>query len=279
MRYSVSLYKALEAETGQATGWINKGSLSIATRPDRLIHIRRQEALAHTFGLPAQSISPAEAKERWPLMNASDVLGAVWSPEDGRVNPSDLCAALVKGARARGARIFEDTAVTGIVTEWGRIRGIETGRESVRCDAIAVCTGLWSRGVAAMAGVAAPVWPCEHFYLLTKPVPGAERPMASLSDHDSHLYIRDESQGCWSAASSLGRADRSCPARPGLRVPAPARGLGSLRSDDGARVAPAAGAPDRRSADAVERPESFTPDGSFILGEGRRRADCSSVAG
>lgn len=268
VRYSVSLYTALEAETGQATGWINKGSLSIATSPDRLIHIRRQEALAHTFGLPAQSISPGEAKERWPLMNASDVLGAVWSPEDGRVNPSDLCAALVKGARARGARIFEDTPVTGIVTEGGRIRGIETARGSVRCDAIAVCTGLWSRRVAAMAGAAAPVWPCEHFYLLTKPVAGAERPMASLSDHDSHLYIRDESQGLLVGCFE-----------PWARPIDPAR----LGEDFAFQLLPEDWdhfeammprvlhrLPALETAEVrmlLNGPESFTPDGSFILGE------------
>lgn len=75
IRYSISLYSALEEETGQATGWINRGSLSIATTPDRMIHVRRQEALAHSFGLTATAISAGEAKERWPLMNADDVLG------------------------------------------------------------------------------------------------------------------------------------------------------------------------------------------------------------
>ena len=106
IKYSISLYAELEAETGQATGWINKGSLSIATCEDRLIHIKRQEALAQSFGLRATSVSAGEAKEIWPLMNAEDVLGAVWSPDDGRVSPSDLCAALAKGAKSRGARIF-----------------------------------------------------------------------------------------------------------------------------------------------------------------------------
>ena len=107
IKYSVSLYARLEEETGQATGWINKGSLSIATNPERLTHIRRQESLAHLFGVDARYVSRGEAKERWPLMNDKDVIGAVWSPDDGRVSPSDLCAALVKGARARGVRIFE----------------------------------------------------------------------------------------------------------------------------------------------------------------------------
>ena len=268
VKYSVSLYTALEAETGQATGWINKGSLSIATSPDRLIHIRRQEALAQVFGLQAQSISAGEAKERWPLMNASDVIGAVWSPDDGRVNPSDLCAALVKGARLRGARIFEDTAVTGVVTKRGRVVGVQTARGSVRCDAIAVCTGLWSRRVAAMAGAAVPVWPCEHFYLLTKPVPGAERPLPTLSDHDSHFYIRDESQGLLVGCFE-----------PGAKPIDPAR-LGEdfafqLLPEDWDHFEPMMRnalhrLPVLETAEVrmlLNGPESFTPDGSFLLGE------------
>ena len=85
-------------------------------------------------------------------MNADDVLGAVWSPEDGRVSPSDVCAALGKAARGLGAQFFENTGVTGIVTENGRVRGVETGQGVVRCDAIALCAGLWSREVGAMAG-------------------------------------------------------------------------------------------------------------------------------
>ena len=90
IQYSVDLYAQLEEETGQNVGWIQKGSLSIATNPDRLTHIRRQEALAHAYGIDARSISAGEAKERWPLMNAEDVLGAVWSSDDGRVSSTSL---------------------------------------------------------------------------------------------------------------------------------------------------------------------------------------------
>ena len=134
IQHSISLYAGLEAETGQATGWINKGSLSIATNPERLVHIRRQEALAHSFGLEAAFLSGEEAGAIWPLMNSADVLGAVWAPADGRVNPSDLCAALAKGARTGGARIFEDTPVTGIELKSGRVVAVVTEKGTIRCD-------------------------------------------------------------------------------------------------------------------------------------------------
>ena len=268
IRYSVSLYAKLEDETGQATGWINKGSLSIATSEDRLAHIRRQEALAHLFGVRARSVSVEEAKERWPLMNTDDVIGAVWSPDDGRVSPSDLCAALVKGARARGARVFEETPVTGISTRSGRVAAVETDRGTIRCDAIAVCTGLWTRKVAAMAGVEVPVWPCEHYYLLTEPIEGIVGNIPSLSDHDGHLYIRDDSGGLLIGCFE-----------PGARPVDPDR-LGEdfafqLLPEDWDHFEPMMHnalhrLPALETAGVkmlLNGPESFTPDGSFVLGE------------
>ncbi len=195
IRYSIDLYANLEVETGQHTGWINKGSISIASSEDRLMHIKRQVALAQIFGVRAESIAVEEAKERWPHMNSSDIIGAVWSPDDGRVSPSDLCASLVKASQSRGVGIYEKTTVLGIETKSNKIRSVETNRGTVRCDAIALCTGLWSRAVGRLADVNVPVWPCEHFYLLTKPIPGITGNLPTLSDHDNHLYIRDDSGG------------------------------------------------------------------------------------
>lgn len=268
IRYSISLYSTLEQETGQATGWINQGSLSIATNPERLAFIRRQEALAQLYGVRAESISVHEAGERWPLMNRDDIIGAVWSPDDGRVGPSDLCAALARGARARGARIFEHTAVTGIHTRNNRVVGVQTSGGEIRCDAIALCTGLWSRETASMAGVDAPVWPCEHFYLLTNPVEGISGNLPTLSDHDSHLYIRDDSGGLLVGCfEPMGKAIDP-------------RSLGhefafQLLPEDWEHFEPMLHNALHRLpclADADLRmllngPESFTPDGSFLLGE------------
>ena len=268
IRYSIDLYSKLERETGQATGWIQKGSLSIATNPDRLTHVCRQEALARLFGVEATSISADEARERWPLMNIDDVLGAVWSPADGRVSPSDLCAALAKGARGRGARIFENTGVTGILTRCGKVTGVETSKGTIRCDAIALCTGLWSRKAAAMAGVEIPVWPCEHFYLLTKPIDGIVGNIPTLSDHDGHLYIRDDSGGllvgCFEPVGkaidpeSLGEQfsfqlldedwDHFEPMMMNALHRLPVLEQAEIRM-------------------LLNGPESFTPDGAFLLGE------------
>lgn len=268
IRYSISLYSELESETGQVTGWINKGSLSIATNEDRMIHIKRQEALAKLFGVEAQSVSAGEAKELWPLMNADDVIGAVWSPGDGRVSPSDLCAALTKGARSRGAKIFEETGVTGILTDCGRVVGLETSRGTIKCDAVALCTGLWSREAAGFAGADVPVWPCEHFYLLTKPVEGITGKMPTLSDHDSHLYIRDDSGGllvgCFEPIGKPISPDTIGHDFAFQLLPEDWDHFEPMMMDALHRL------PVLETAEVkmlLNGPESFTPDGSFLLGE------------
>jgi 4-methylaminobutanoate oxidase (formaldehyde-forming) len=268
IRYSISLYSSLEEETGQATGWINKGSLSIACNPDRLEFIRRQEALAKLYGVEATSISVGEARERWPMMNADDVIGAVWSQQDGRVGPSDLCAALIKGAKSRGARIFEHTGVTGIKTRANRIVGIETTAGKIDCDAIALCSGLWSRENAAMAGVEAPVWPCEHFYLLTNPIDGISGNLPTLSDHDSHLYIRDDSGGllvgCFEPVGKAIDPEQIGHDFSFQLLPEDWDHFEPMLENALHRL-PCLADADLRML--LNGPESFTPDGSFMLGE------------
>lgn len=268
IQYSVELYAQLERETGQSVGWIQQGSLSLATTPDRLTHIERQASLARLFGVRAETITTDEALERWPLMRADDVLGAVWSPDDGRVSPSDVCAALIKAARALGARVHEHTAVTGVHTAGSRIRGIETDRGTLRCDAVALCAGLWSREIARMAGSCAPLLACEHFYLLTKPVAGIAGNLPTLSDHDNHLYIRDDSGGLLVGCFEP-HAKPIDPARLGRDF------AFQLMEEDWEHFEP-------MMVNALNRlpplehtevkmllngPESFTPDGTFMLGE------------
>lgn len=268
IQYSVELYSQLQEETGQNVGWIQKGSLSIATNPDRMIHVKRQEALAHAYGIDATSISPGEAKERWPLMNADDVLGAVWSPADGRVSPSDVCAALIKAAKGAGAKLFEGTGVTGILTENGKVTGVETTHGTVMCDAIALCTGLWSREVGAMAGAEVPALACEHFYLLTKPIDGITGNTPTLSDHDNHLYIRDDSGGLLVGCfEPMGK-----PIKPGVLN---ADFEFGLLPEDWDHFEPMMmnalhRLPTLETAEVkmlLNGPESFTPDGTFMLGE------------
>ena len=268
IRYSIDLYSTLEEETGQNVGWINKGSISIATNQDRLIHIKRQEQLAKIFGVRSSEITPDEVKEMWPILNVSDVIGAVWSPDDGRVSPSDLCSALVKGAKSKGAKVYEDTRVTGITTKGSKISSVITSRGDIKCDAIALCTGLWSKEVAGFCNTNVPVWPCEHFYILTKPIEGISGNLPTLSDHDGHLYIRDDSGGllvgCFEpkgksiSPSKIGNnfAFQLLPEDWDHFEPMMINALHRLPALEKAEIKM-----------LLNGPESFTPDGTFLLGE------------
>ncbi|WP_170328458.1 GcvT family protein [Ruegeria arenilitoris] len=200
INYSIDLYGELERETGQATGWTQTGSLTLATNADRLTNIKRQVSLGRAFGLEAEVVDANRAKELWPLIETDDVIGAVWSPADGRVNPSDVALALSKGARARGVQIFEDTAVTGLQKKAGRISGVEVGDHVIAADEVVIACGLWSREVAAMAGAHMPLYACEHFYILTKPLAevqalGKGAHLPTLNDQDAFLYARDDVEG------------------------------------------------------------------------------------
>ncbi|MCT4554580.1 MAG: FAD-dependent oxidoreductase [Pelagimonas sp.] len=200
INYSIDLYGELERETGQATGWVQTGSLTLATNPDRLTNIKRQVSLGRAFGLEAEVVDAARAKELWPLIKVDDVIGAVWSPSDGRVNPSDVALALSKGGRARGVRFFEDTRVSGLQKKGGRISGVEVGDHVIEAEEVVIACGLWSREIAAMAGAHMPLYACEHFYILTKPLPevqalGKGAHLPTLNDQDAFLYARDDVEG------------------------------------------------------------------------------------
>ena len=107
---SVELYKTLEAETGQATGWKMNGGLRLACNEERWTEVKRQATTAKSFGLEMHLLTPKEAQHLWPLMEIDDVVGAAFLPTDGQANPSDITMALARGARMHGATICEDTS-------------------------------------------------------------------------------------------------------------------------------------------------------------------------
>ena len=268
IQYSAQLYQSLEHETGLSTGWVQTGSLSIASNAARLEHIKRQASLARLFGVNATLLESKEAGRIWPLMRTDDIVGAVFSPQDGRVNPSDLCASLIRGASRRGAKVVEHCPVTGIHVENGRVAAVQTKNGKIECRKIIVCAGLWSRQVAAMAGAIAPLYACEHYYLLTQPLAGINGHLPTLGDHDRHLYIRDDVGGLL-----VGSFEPN--AKPIALDKLPNNFSFDLLGEDWDHFEPMLENAIHRIpalAEAESRmllngPESFTPDGGFLLGE------------
>ncbi len=191
-KYSQDLYRRLEAETGQATGLIDCGSIQLAMTEDKAEEMRRGMHMAHSFGVEAHEIAPADVRGHWPLARVDDLTAAFYFPNDARVNPTDVTQALAKGARMGGAQIFERTPVTGILRERGRAVGVRTADGEVRAEYVVNCAGMWARAVGRMAGVNVPLQAAEHYYLISEPVTGVHSLLPILRDPGNCAYIREE---------------------------------------------------------------------------------------
>ena len=190
--YTAELYLGLEAETGQATGYKQNGSLSIATHAGRLEDMKRRADMAKVFGLQVDVIGPGECKDIYPLIKVDDVLGGIFLPSDGQANPTDITMALAKGARAGGAQIFEDTKVSAINHSDGRVTGVETESGTIDASFVVLAAGMWSRDIAATVGVAVPLHACEHFYIVTEPFDGVTPDLPVLRDYDAQAYYKED---------------------------------------------------------------------------------------
>ncbi len=193
--YTRELYKQLENETGVSTGFKPVGYIEIASSASRLEALRRNANFARGYGINVEEISPKEFKELWPLADARDVLAGFYTPEDGRANPVDATLSLAKGARNQGARIYEETEVTGIKKKNGRVTGVVTNRGEIEAEFVVNCCGMWARKVGQLAGVDVPLHAAEHYYLITEPMEGVSEDLPILEDVDRYAYYREEVGG------------------------------------------------------------------------------------
>ncbi len=194
-KYSNKLYRSLQEETGQATGYRVCGHLNMATSAERHEELKRVVSIIRSSDTEVELIGPAETKSMWPLLNVDDVRSLIWMPAGARVDPTDTCQALAKGAKSRGARIHENTSVEEILVKDGRIHGVRTTKGTIKCSVVVNCAGLWGRELAATASAIAPMFACEHFYLLTDRMEGVSPNLPMLRDADSHLYVREDVGG------------------------------------------------------------------------------------
>jgi 4-methylaminobutanoate oxidase (formaldehyde-forming) len=274
VQYSTDLYARLAGETGLGTGFDRCGGVIVARTPERMVQLRRTSATAEAFGLKCEIISARRAGELFPVMDTAGLAGALWLPDDGRANPTDLTYALAKGARAGGATIAERTRVTGILTAERppgsrSVTGVRTAAGDVAAEVVVNCAGQWAKQVAAWCGVTVPLHSCEHFYVVTDRIEGLRRDVPILRDPDGYTYFKEEVGGLVVGAFEPD-------ARPWLGPDElPQAFEFQLLAEDWDHFAP-------RMEQAVLRipalahtgikkfyngPESFTPDNQFILGE------------
>jgi len=189
-RYTSELYRGLEAETGQATGYRQCGSISIAATAERFEELKRSASMAKVFGLEVNVLSVPEIAERYPLIRTDDLFGGIHIPSDGYANAVDITQALAKGAKSRGARIFTDTKVEAILRAGDQVRGVRTAEGEIRAKYVVICGGMWSRDLAASVGVNLPLHACEHYYVLFESVEGLNPELPVLRDYDACTYYK-----------------------------------------------------------------------------------------
>ena len=267
-QYTTNLYASLEQETGQATGFRQTGSIAIATNLARLEELKRGASMAKCFGLEVQTLGASDIASMWPGVNVSDVVGGVFLPKDGRTNPIDTTQALAKGAKSRGARIFENCAAEEILIENGKAVGVRTEFGTIRADMVVNCAGMWAHELGAKAGTTVPLHAAEHFYIVTEPMEGLHSNLPVLRDPDGCAYFKED-------AGKLLVGWFEPVAKPwGMKGIPETFSFESL-PDDLEHIEPLLAAAMHRTP-ALEKtginlffngPESFTPDDRYLLGE------------
>jgi sarcosine dehydrogenase len=275
LKYSVDLYKNLHAETGLETGWKMTGCLRLATTDDRWTEYKRLATTAKSFGLDMHLVSPADVKAMWPLMETSDLIGASWLPTDGQASPSDITQSLAKGARMHGVKFHEGVRVTSFDMVEGRITAVNTNQGTIACDKVVNCAGMWARQVGAMGGINVPLQAVKHQYIITGKIEGLSPDAPTLRDPDRRTYFKEEVGGLVMGGyepDPMSWTTDDLPDDWEFR----------LFDDDFDHF-------DQHLAQAIVRvpalehtgvkkmingPESFTPDGNFILG---RANECENM--
>ena len=225
--YSIKFYKTLEEETGLNAGFFVVGNLRMAQTQERMDEYMLYAATAETVDVPYEWMSPAQIKERWPLVRTEDLKGAIYHPTDGYINPADVTMAMAKGARQRGVVIerkwqvdgYEwagdhwDVTVTKMVERGGNLVPSEE-KEVIQAEHVVTATGNHAQRTARLLGLKIPAIPVEHQYIVTEPDPALvewrktneQHPV--LRDADAKWYVREE-RGGW----ILGPYERNAPAR------------------------------------------------------------------
>ncbi len=265
---SAELYAGLEKETGHSVGWKQVGSIIVGKSEDRMVQLRRTCAMAELMGVEARLISADEARQRWPLIRKDDLLGAAWLPHDGKVIPKEVPLALAKATVKRGAKVIEGVRVLNVERSASRVTGVATDQGSIHAEFVVLTGGMWTRELGLRCGVSLPLYPVEHHYIVTEPIPGAFDELPLGRDPDLCIYFRGEGQGIM-----LGAFQKFT--KPWLvdEIP-PDFSFKLLEPDWEKYQEPLAAGKWRIPAlekcgfeKFVNGPESFTPDNNWLMGE------------
>lgn len=191
-KYTARLFRNLEEETGQATGYKQNGTINISLSDVRHEQLLRTHDHATRMGIPSQMLRPEEVKEHWPDLVIDDVMSGFFVPSNGQVNPLDVTIALSKGARQKGAQVFEDTCVESLEIRGGKVVGVVTDKGTIATEQVLLAGGMWSHLFAKSHGMTVPLHAAEHFYVVTEPVEGLPSTQPILNIMEERNYWKED---------------------------------------------------------------------------------------
>uniref|UniRef100_A0A673K5T5 Dimethylglycine dehydrogenase, mitochondrial n=1 Tax=Sinocyclocheilus rhinocerous TaxID=307959 RepID=A0A673K5T5_9TELE len=196
--YSIKLFEQLEAETGQAVGFHQPGSIRLASTPVRVNELKYQMTRTHWHPTPQFLIGPEKIQQLFPLLNMDKVLAGLYNPGDGHIDPYSLTMALAAGARMYGAQIYYPAPVTGLTPTADGRWDVQTPHGTIRANRIVNATGFWARELGQMIGFQHPTIPVHHQYVVTATVPevkALEAELPVIRDLEGSYYLRQERDG------------------------------------------------------------------------------------
>ena len=191
-KYSLNLYKELEKKTELSTGLKQNGAITVASSKERLQELLRQATSAQLFDVNVEVLNKQQVKNLYPVINDQDILGGVYMPEDGQADPIGVTNVLAKAAKMEGAQIFEKTPVHKILVKNNQIVGVETSKGKIDCEYVVLATGMWSRQIGEDIGVSVPLYPNEHFYIITEPIKDLPKNLPVFRDYNDCLYLKED---------------------------------------------------------------------------------------
>tara|TARA_S200000501_G_C20855698_1_gene757650 strand:+ start:112 stop:2553 length:2442 start_codon:yes stop_codon:yes gene_type:complete len=191
-KYSLELYKKLEKEIDFSSGLKLNGALSIATTKGRWQELLRQATTAQLYDVNVEVLNINQIKNIYPIINDQDILGGIYMPGDGQADPIGVTNLLAKAARNEGVKIFQNSPVQKIISKNGRVSGVKVNGKIIECEYIVLATGMWSRQIGEDMGVSIPLYPAEHFYVITEPLNDLPKNIPVLRDFDDSLYLKED---------------------------------------------------------------------------------------
>ena len=191
-KYTTDLYKELEKKIGFSAGLKLNGALSIATTKGRWQELKRQATTAQLFDVHVDVLNIDQIRKIYPIINEKDILGGIFMPGDGQADPIGVTNLLAKAAKELGVQIFEKCPVEEILVKNGKVSGVKVNKQIIECEYLVLATGMWSRQIGEEIGVSIPLYPAEHFYIITEPIKDLPKDLPVLRDFDNSLYLKED---------------------------------------------------------------------------------------